>query len=157
MITMRRLIAVGWTAALMSGCVPMNLEPGAGSPAPPPSAMIPDPAYRPRVGDHSVLFGVESGTPLEQVPLLNDITSYDLFERASKPNANQHWGDLEEQGWLKWASPGTRVLVLALRDRNHIGARVAAEVRVLEGPHKGRTVWTPLAYITQFKQPDSED
>lgn len=114
--------------------------------------MVPNPAYRPQVGDCSVLYGVAGKVPMEQLPLLQDITAFDIFEAASHANNPRVSLDLEEQGWLRWTPAGTRVLVLKINDRHHIGGRVAAQFRVLDGPHKGRTAWAPLAYVTQFRR-----
>ncbi len=50
-------------------------------PTQPVGSMVPNPAYRPQVGDCSVLYGVAGKVPMEQLPLLQDITAFDIFER----------------------------------------------------------------------------
>jgi hypothetical protein len=84
------------------------------------------------------------------MPVLGDMTSYDQFERAKKTKSALDLQELEERGWLKWTLPGTRVLIKTIRDRGHAGGRVGAEVRLLDGPYKDTTAWTPVAYITRF-------
>ena len=126
---------------LAAGCLSEGESPG---------ARTPDPSYRPREGDEAVLFGLEAGTPIDPLPILGDMTSYDQFERARKANSGFNLKDLEERGWLKWTPPGTRVLVKTIHDRTHAGARLAAQVRVLDGGHKGGGGWVPAEYITRF-------
>lgn len=147
---MRRSIVIGLLTASLNGCSPIALDPGASSSAPPAGSMVPDPAYRPQVGDRSVLYGVEGGGSMEQLPLLRDITAFDVFERATKDGDSQVAPDLEAQGWLRWTPAGTRVVILGVNDRKHTGGRVAAQLRILDGPHKGQTDWTPLDYVARF-------
>lgn len=142
-------LAMAMAAVLTSGCMPLPAGLGA-SPGASLGPVAPDPNYRPREGDRAVLYALEDGTPMDPMPVLGDMTAYDQFERAraSKSSLDQH--ELEERGWLKWTAPGTRVLILSIRDRSHTGARVGAEVRLLDGAYKDTTAWVPIAYITRF-------
>src|SRR5262249_6793242 len=118
--------------------------------------MVPDPAYQPRIGDRSVLYSIQDGYPLDRLPLLKDLTAYDIYVRSQKARDGERLGELEQQGWLQWAAPGTRVLILELQDRNHTGAHLAAQVKVVDEWHKNQTFWTPSDDITKLihKEPE---
>jgi hypothetical protein len=138
-------LALAVSAGVGMGCTSVTAEAELG-----PGAVDFDPNYRPREGDRAIIVAREGDTVLETVPLLGDMTAFDKYERAKKAKASLEIQDLEERGWLKWTHPGTRVLIKTIRDRSHTGARVAAEVRLLDGPHKDATAWTPISYITRF-------
>src|SRR5438309_1086919 len=76
--SMRRTIALGLLTTTLGGCLPPGLD-GAAAPTQPIGSMVPDPAYRPQVGDRSVLYGVAGDAPLEQLPLLQDITAFEML------------------------------------------------------------------------------
>lgn len=114
--------------------------------------MAPDPSYKPSVGDRAVLLGTGADAPSDQVPLLQDVTAFDKYERAIKSANTAEFPEMEQQGWLLRTPNGTKVSVLSLKDRTHIGDRYAAEVRVLDGPYKDRTAWTPAPLITRLIQ-----
>jgi hypothetical protein len=138
-------LALAVSAAVGTGCtsVTAEVDPGAGE-------VDFDPNYQPREGDRAILVAREGNAVLETVPILGDMTAFDKYERAKKAKASLEIQDLEERGWLKWTHPGTRILIKTIRDRTHLGARVAAEVRLLDGPYKDTTAWTPISYITRF-------
>lgn len=112
----------------------------------------PDPSYEPAVGDRAVLFGTGADAPSDQVPLLQDLTAFDKYERAIKSANTGDLSDMEQQGWLVRTPNGTRVSVLSLKDRTHVGDRYAVEVRVLDGSFKDKTAWTPASLVTRFIQ-----
>jgi hypothetical protein len=142
-------MALAVSAAVATGCTSGTGELGASTGS--SSGLVDfDATYQPREGDRAVLVAREENTILETVPILGDMTAFDKYERAKKAKASLEVQDLEERGWLKWTHPGTRVLIKTIRDRSHIGARVAAEVRLLDGPYKDSTAWTPISYITRF-------
>src|SRR5262249_51173568 len=119
---------------LLPGCVPAGAEIGGMSGGAPaiPADMVPDPSYRPRTGDRSVLYALQDGYPLDRLPLLKDLTAYDVYVRSQQARDGERLGDLERQGWLQWVPPGTRVLVVDMQDRNHTGAHLAAQVQVVD-------------------------
>jgi hypothetical protein len=112
--------------------------------------MVPDPQYQPRIGDRAVLFGIENGSMLDRLPLLKDVTAYDIYVRSRQTGDAERLADLELQGWLHWASPGTRVSVQGMQDRNHTGAHTASEVRLVEAQGKDQTFWTPSDCVTRL-------
>lgn len=135
------LAAPGCLAPLDQGESPGGvIEPG----------MEPDPSYQPGVGDRAILFGTGPDAPAEMVPLLTDVTAFDKYERAVKQPGNSLLTEMEQDGVLSRTSNGTRVSVLSLMDRTHVGDRYAAQVRVLDGPHKDRTAWTPATLLTRL-------
>jgi hypothetical protein len=143
---MKRAVVMGLVALALVGCMPLGLG-GTGV----PDGMAPDPSYKPGVGDRSVLYGFSGGAPMESLPLLKDMTSYDNYERLNQAKEPQEISDLEQRGNLSWASPGTRVIIISLHDRSHAGSRVAAEVRPIDGPWKDRNAWVPVEYVTRLK------
>jgi hypothetical protein len=118
--------------------------------------MGPDPNYRPRPGDRAVLYAVENGSTLERLPILKDVTAYDVYVRSVKAGDNDGLFDLERQGWLLWAAPGTRVLILDVHDRTHTGAQSAFQIKLPDAEQKDQTFWTPSHYITRLihKEPE---
>lgn len=151
---MRQVLALGSLAIVISGCMPMG-ELGAATSG--ILSMVPDPSYIPREGDRVYLYGIANGSPVEQLPILSDLTAFDKYERCVQADDSIELAGLEEQKWLQFAPIGTQVFIVRLRDRNHTGARVGAEVRILDGPHKGRVVWTPLANLARLKKPEPTD
>ncbi len=128
----------------MGGCAPLGADIGGSGAL--PEGMIPDPSYQPRIGDHAVLFD-ESG---DRPPLLKDVTAYDIYVRSRQERDTARLQELETQGWLRWAEPGSRVAVLGTRDRNHVGGESAAEVRLVNEGAKGPVYWTPARRITRL-------
>jgi hypothetical protein len=112
--------------------------------------MVADPAYRPGVGDRAVLHGVEGDGRMERLPLLKDVTAYDVFVRGRKARDADRLLELEQQGWLRWTAPGTRVSVVEIVDRNHTGTDTASRVRLVDDGPKGATYWTPSDYVTRM-------
>jgi hypothetical protein len=118
--------------------------------------MVPDPAYRPGIGDRAVLYAIENGGALDRLPLLKDLTAYDIFVRCHQVNDAERQRELEEQGWLRWAPPGIRVVVLSMQDRTHTGADVATQVRLVDDSQKDQVFWVPAGYINRLihKKPE---
>ena len=116
--------------------------------------LVPDPGYRPREGDRASLYGSHDGTPVEQIPILSDVTAYDKYERCLQTDDPQELANMEQQNWLQYVPIGTSVFVSKIVDRKHTGAQLGAEVRILEGGQKGRTVLTRLANVARLKRPD---
>ena len=150
---MRRVTAIGLLVVTMSGCLPNGPDPGATPP--PPSRSVP---WCPTLhtGPRSAIAPCSTASRAKFPwnssrcsKTSQPSTSSSAASHANNPRVSL---DLEEQGWLRWTPAGTRVLVLKINDRHHIGGRVAAQFRVLDGPHKGRTAWAPLAYVTQFRR-----
>jgi hypothetical protein len=139
-------MALAVAAVVAAGCMPVPGELGA-STGPALGAVDVDPNYHPREGDRAVLFGKEGDVTLDAMPIMGDMTAFDKYERAKKTKSTLDLQDLEERGWLKWTAPGTRVLIKTIRDRTHT---VGAEVRLLDGPYKDTTAWTPIIYVTRF-------
>jgi hypothetical protein len=148
-----RGIKYGWLVVIIaSGCIPAGAEIGGspGSQIAISEDMIPDPSYRPRVGDRAVLYAIEDGHMLERLPLLKDLTAYDIYVRSQQVRDAERLAELEEQGWVQWAAPGSRVSVLAMQDRNHTGAHTASQVRVSDDRFKNGTFWTPSDYVARL-------
>jgi hypothetical protein len=143
---------------LAPGCIPAGAEFGGspGSQIAISEDMIPDPRYQPSVGDRAVLFALEDGRMLDRHPLLKDLTAYDIYVRSVQARDGERLADLEEQGWLLWVPPGSRVTVLDTRNRNHTGAHFATQVRVADDRLKTQTFWTASGHVTRLihKAPD---
>ncbi len=153
-MAMQRAMAIGLLAVGLAGCMPLDLG---GGPSGELTGLVPDPSYQPQVGDRAVLYGFNGSSPMDALPLLKDMTSYDVFERLAQANSSHDMTDMEQRGDLQWSPLGTRVIVLALHDRSHTGSRLAAEVRPVEGPRKDRTVWVPRPYLAKLIPPPHED
>jgi hypothetical protein len=154
----RRIRGAWILAAFMSGCIPAGAEIGGSSGG---SALIapdmaPDPAYRPRIGDRAILFAVEDGEALGRLPLLKDVTAFDIFVRSANARDIERLSELEQQGWLHWAVPGTRVIVIDMQDRKHTGASFATQVRVVDDATRDQTFWTPSNYLARMIHVESE-
>jgi hypothetical protein len=141
-------------ATMVTGCVPLGAEIGGASLLAPD--MVPDRNYHPSVGDRAVLYAMENETLLERLPLLKDLTAYDIYVRSKQTRNHEQLTDLEKQGWLQWVTPGTHVIVVALQDRNHLGARTATQVRVPDETHANQSYWTPADHITRMVHPQPE-
>jgi hypothetical protein len=137
---------------LIGGCMPAGAEfgGGGGGQYTIPEDMVPDPAYRPRVGDRAVLYGSEEGRILERLPLLKDLTAYDIYVRSLQAKDEERLFELEQQGWIQWAMPGTRLTVLALQDRNHTSAHMASQIQVVGEQNRNQTYWTPADFINRL-------
>jgi hypothetical protein len=155
---MRRIDYAGILVVLLSGCLPAGAEIGGmpGGAIAIGEDMVPDPAYQPRVGDRSILYAIEDGRTLDRLPLLKDVTAYDIYVRSQQAHDNERLQELEEQGWLWWANPGTRITLLAIQDRSHTGARTVSQVRAVDDRFKNQLVWTPTEYIARLihKEPE---
>lgn len=150
---MRRAIAAALVTLTVAGCAPTGGDLGT---APTLTNLTNDPINRANVGDRAVLYGVDNGSPMENIPLLLDATAHDKYERFRQSGTVLALAELEERKELQWTPTGTRVVVLETHDRSHTGSRLAAEVRLLDGPQKDRTLWTPLEYVTRFKAVEPE-
>jgi hypothetical protein len=143
---------------LVAGCVPAGAEIGGISGGAPTIGedMVPDSAYQPRIGDRAILYAIDNGTVLERLPLLKDLTAYDVYARCQQTKDGERQAELEEQGWLEWAPPGTRVSIMAMQDRTHTGAHIATQVRLIDASQKNKTLWTASDYITRLihKEPE---
>jgi hypothetical protein len=143
----------GWLLVILaSGCIPAGADIGGspGSQIAISEDMIPDPNYQPRVGDRAVLFALEDGHMLDRLPILKDLTAYDIYVRSAQARDGERLAELEEQGWLQWVPPGSRVTVLAMQDRNHTGAHTATQLRVADDRLKAQAFWTPSNYVTRL-------
>ena len=153
-----RGIRYGWMiAVLVSGCVPAGAELGGMSGGPTIAEdMVPDPAYQPRIGDRAVLYAIEAGAIIDRYPLLKDVTAYDIFTRCQQARDGERQNELEEQGWLEWAPPGTRVSIVAMQDRTHTGAHMVTQVRLTDAAQKNETFWTASDYLSRLihKEPE---
>jgi hypothetical protein len=155
---MRGILWASTLMVLIAGCMPAGAEFGGG----PGGAilitedMVPDPAYQPRVGDRAVLYAIENERVLDRLPLLKDLTAYDIYVRSQDARDSERLMDMEQQGWLHWAQPGTRIALLATQDRNHTGAHMAAQIRLTDGVQKDQTFWTSSDYVTRLihKEPE---
>jgi hypothetical protein len=154
------LMMWGFVAFTVSvpGCVPAGAEIGGGMGGGPTigADMVPDPAYSPRVGDRAMLYALDNGYPLDRLPVLKDLTAYDIYVRSRNSGDNERLFELEQQGWLQWALPGTRVSVLDTQDRNHAGAQTATQIKIPDESHKNQSFWVPSGYITRLihKEPE---
>ena len=146
---MRQIRGVGWLLVLLAGCAPVGAEFGGGSPSI-PADMVPDPSFRARAGERALLYAIQDGSPLDRLPLLKDVTAYDIYVRSVATKDGERLRELEEQGWLHWAAPGTRVLILDTQDRNHTGAHTASQVQVGDDLLKNQTFWVPSDDITRL-------
>lgn len=147
--TMRRLLGLSFLLIMAAGCVPGG-ELGASTS--PLANMVPDLNYNPREGDRAHLFAVQNGAPVEQVVVLSDLTSYDQYERFTHDGDAIEVSNMEQQGKLQNVPLGTQILITRIANRQHTGAQVGAEVKVLDGPQKGRHVWTRLENIARLKR-----
>jgi len=150
----------GWilVALAVAGCVPAGAEIGGmqnGQPAIAPD-MVPDPSYHPRMGDRAVLYAIENGWTLDRLPILKDVTAYDIYVRSKTSGDSERLFDLEQQGWLQWVPPGTRVIVLDIQNRNHAGALTASQIKIPDEYHKNQTFWTPSDYIARLIRKEPE-
>jgi hypothetical protein len=150
---MQRMI-YAWVLTALVGCVPAGAEIGGESQL--ASDLIPDRTYQPNVGDRAVLYALENETLVDQLPLLKDLTAYDIYVRSKQTRNREQLTDLEKQGWLQWVTPGTQVIVVALLDRNHLGARTATQVRVPDENYGKQSFWTPADNITRMVQPEPQ-
>lgn len=145
---MQRLLGIGLLLIIFGGCSTGG-ELGASTAV---NGQVPDTDYVPKEGDRASLYGLDDGVPFERFPILADMTSYDRYERAFDTGDNTEMANLEAHQWLQYEPLGTQVFIVKIRDRQHAGARVGAEVRILEGPRQGRSFWTPLEYIARLKR-----
>ena len=141
-----------------SGCVP-RAGSSAGCPAASsrsPRTWSADPTFRPQIGDRAVLYATENGGVIDRYPLLRDVTAYDIYVRCQQTKDGERQLELEEQGWLEWASPGTRVSIMAQQDRTHTGAQLITQIRLTDVTQKNKTFWTAVHYITRLihKEPE---
>ncbi len=150
---MRRMLGFASTLVLIAGCMPMGGELGASSAE---FDMVPDLNYHPQAGDRANLYGIFDGVPVEKLPVLSDVTAYDKYERCLQLDDPHELGNMEQQGWLQYVPLGTPIYLVKVVDRNHTGAQLGAEVKILEGSQKGRVVWTRLANVARLKRPDPE-
>jgi hypothetical protein len=147
---MCRVLGVALLLIMFAGCLPIGGDAGgSGDPN-----LVPDSSYQPQEGDRVCLYAMDGETPIEQLPVLSDLTSYDKHERSIQGNDTQEMASLEQQGWLQYVPSGTAIFISKIHDRQHTGARVAAEVKILDGAQKGRVVWTPLANVARLKRRD---
>src|SRR5215213_1803288 len=131
---MPRVAGLALLLVMIAGCGPMG-ELGASTSG--LQGMVPDPHYSPRDGDRAYLYGMRDGSPIDSIPILSDLTSYDKYERAVHGDEPLELANLEQQGWLQKAEPGSPIFIVRIVNRNHTGARVAAEVKFTDGPLKG--------------------
>src|SRR4051794_23622896 len=108
---MRRLVALALLLVMFAGCAPLGGELGASTSM---LNMVPDPNYQPREGDRAYLYGMRDGYPLESIPVLSDLTSYDKYERAIQADEPLELASLEQQGWLQSASPGAPIFIVRI-------------------------------------------
>jgi hypothetical protein len=153
---MRRGNWVWLLSLVVSGCMPAGAEIGAGGSPAISADMVPDPKYHPQAGDRAVLYAIDNGYTLDRLPVLKDMTSYDIYVRSLHAGDSDRLFDLEKDGWLQWVSPGTRVLILEMHDRNHAGAQSASKIKLPDSLQKDQVFWAPAHYITRLirKEPD---
>lgn len=142
-------LALFLLVASVPGCVDASLG-MAGGPGGIGPGFAPDPSYTPSVGDRATLVGNDADAPPESVPLLRDVTAFDKYERARRSQSTSELADMEQEALLQRTPTGTRVSVLSLKDRTHVGERHAVEVRILDGPLKDKTGWTPSTLVTRL-------
>jgi hypothetical protein len=78
------------------------------------------------------------------------MTAYDIYARGVQAKDAERLLELQEQGWLHWAAPGTRVSIISIQDRNHTGANSASEIRVVDDANKNQTYWTSSDYLARL-------
>jgi hypothetical protein len=147
---MRRLLGVAFLLMSVTGCMPMG-ELGASTAA---LNLVPDPNYNAHAGDRAWLYAMTNGAPAEQIPVLSDMTAYDKYERCLQADDPLELANMEQQSHLQYVALGTPVYIAKISDRKHTGAHVGAEVKILDGPQKGRVVWTSLSHIARLKRPE---
>jgi hypothetical protein len=145
---MRRLLGLGLLLIMFAGCAGGEL----GASTATYNGMVADPDYVAKEGDRAALYALDGYTPFERFPILADMTAYDRYERAFEAGDTAETTSLEGSQQLQYAPLGTQVFIVKIRDRQHAGGRVGAEVRILEGAHQGRTFWTPLEYVARLKR-----
>lgn len=107
---------------------------------------VPDPSYRPRLGDHAVVFAAE-GPGL--VPVLRDLAAYRIH--AGAPAAHDGQARLEalrRAGTFELISGCAGVVVLRFHDGRP--GPLAVEVRFTDGPLHGETRFVPVRYVTRL-------
>jgi hypothetical protein len=149
-----------WILSLFAaGCVPAGAEIGGtsgGQTVLITPDMVPDASYRPKAGDRALLYAIEGGYLLERFPLLKDMTAYDIYARSVQAKDAERLLELQEQGWLHWAAPGTRVSIISIQDRNHTGANTTSEIRVVDDANKNQTYWTSSSYLARLIHTEPE-
>jgi hypothetical protein len=155
---MRKIRGAWILVACVAGCLPAGAEIGGGSGGPSLIApdTVPDPTFRPEIGSRAVLYGIEDGIALDRMPLLKDVTAFDIYVRSTNARDAERLSELGQQGWLQWVVPGTRVIVIEVQDRHHTGANSATRIRVLDDEHKNQSFWTPSHYLARMihKEPE---
>src|SRR5947208_3306333 len=71
--------------------------------------MVPDISYIPKEGDRVYLYGLANGAPVEQIPILSDMTAYDKYARCLQDHDSLELASLEEHKWLQYAPLGTHI------------------------------------------------
>jgi hypothetical protein len=155
---MQRIRRAWILVAFVAGCAPAGAENSASSSGSDllAAGLVPDLTYRPQIGDRVVLYGVIDGIRLDYLPLLKDVTALDIFARSMKARDAERLLELKQQGWLRWAEPGTRVIVIDTQDRNHTGADSASQVQLVDDARKNQTFWTQTSYLARMIRTEPE-
>ena len=107
---------------------------------------VPDPSYRPRPGDHAVVFAAEGPGV---IPVLRDMAAYRIH--AGSPDASDGRARLEAlrlAGSFKLVPGCAGVVVLRFHDGRP--GPLAVEVRFTDGPLQGETYFVPAPYVTRL-------
>jgi|GEM_PF-3292936 len=146
---MHRFVGFAILLFLCAGCF-ANRDDHEGFP------LEPDPTYVPAEGDRVALYDADSAESEQGIPLLTDMTSYDKYERALREEDSQALEALKAEAKLDFTPTGTNIFLEKIHDRQHTGARMAAEVKLLDGRLQGKTFWTPIAKVARLRKPIPE-
>jgi hypothetical protein len=103
----------------------------------------PQVAYPPVGAVVAVTAGDGPGGDLGCLAMIDGV-AYVAYCRSYHAEDPEGWVELKQEGRLLLLPNGTKVRVL---EYHRLHDPEAAEVRVQEGPHKGRKVWRPSFYL----------
>ncbi len=123
--------------------------------APSPEPAI-DPEYKPRVGDVAYLYsgglykkGPRAGQHTD-APICSDYFAFRAFEKALAAKDDEGYDELQDKGKVVHVRTGTRVRILDFhRFPGDEDIRDAIEVRLLDGPLKGKKAWAIDGYVVR--------
>lgn len=118
-----------------------------------PSEYVADPRYIPAVGDRVHLFAVDKEGIEFVTWCATEPYYFRDYAKALSIRDDDGSRELEKTGRIKDLQCRTSILVLSLEPaREHEGTIISAsaEVRILEGPHKGKKYWTPQYHVARI-------
>jgi hypothetical protein len=112
--------------------------------------LVADESYSPKIGDEAYLYtasiyskGDKKGQHTD-LPICSDFFAYKEFEKVLTAKDDEGYKELEQKHRLDHVRTGTRARVLERHefpDNGDVFIRDAYEVRIMDGPLKGKKVW----------------